>query len=133
MERSFVMIKPDGVERRLIGEIISRFEKKGFKIVQGKIVTADIVTVEKHYEEHKDKPFFSKLVDYILEGPVMPMVLEGENVVEIIRLMVGNKEPRLAAPGTIRGDFSHSVTKNIIHASDSIESAEREIRIWFAE
>ena len=133
MERSFVMIKPDGVERRLIGEIISRFEKKGFKIVQGKIVNADIVTVEKHYEEHKYKPFFSKLVDYILEGPVMPMVLEGENVVEIIRLMVGNKEPSLAAPGTIRGDFSHSVTKNIIHASDSIESAEREIRIWFAE
>jgi len=133
MQKSFVMIKPDGVERKVIGEIISRFEKKGFKLVHGKFVMADRATVEKHYEEHKGKSFFIELVEYILEGPVMAMVLEGENVVEIVRLMVGNKEPIMAAPGTIRGDYSNNVTKNIIHASDSIESADREIRIWFGE
>lgn len=132
MERTFVMIKPDGVSRRLIGEIIGRIEKKGFNIVEAKLISADLDTVKLHYAEHSEKPFFQELIDFIMEGKVMAMVVEGEDVVSIIRLMVGNKDPKVAQPGTIRGDFAHSTTKNIIHASDSVESANREIDIWFS-
>lgn len=131
MERTFVMIKPDGVNRGLIGEIIGRIEKKGFRIIEAKLVRADIDTVKEHYAEHKEKSFFMELVDFIIEGPVMAMIVEGENVIEVIRLMVGNKDPRFAQPGTIRGDYAYSTTRNIVHASDSIESANREIDIWF--
>lgn len=131
MQQSFVMIKSDGVKRGLIGEIIGRFEKKGFNILKANLVSPTRATVEEHYEEHKGRPYFEELVDFILEGPVMAMVIEGENVIEVIRLMVGNKDPRVASSGTIRGDFANSTTKNIVHASDSIESAEREINIWF--
>lgn len=133
MQRSFVMVKSDGVARGLVGEIVGRIERKGFKIVEAKLTVADRATVEEHYAEHKEKPFFGELVDFILEGPVMGMVVEGENVIEVIRLMVGDKDPRNAIPGTIRGDFANSTTKNIIHASDSVESAEREIKIWFGK
>ncbi|MCC5908856.1 MAG: nucleoside-diphosphate kinase [Clostridiaceae bacterium] len=133
MQRSFVMIKSDGVKRGLVGEVIGRLERKGYSILEAKLTTPDRATVEEHYAEHKERPFFGELVNFILEGPVMAMVVEGENVIEVIRLMVGDKDPRQAAPGTIRGDFANSTTKNIIHASDSVESAEREINIWFSK
>lgn len=131
MEKSFIMIKPDGVSRGLMGEIIGKIERKGFKITKAKLITPDINTVEEHYTEHKEKPFFGELVDFITGGKVMAMEVEGEDVIKVMRLMVGDKDPKIAVPGTIRGDFAHSTTKNIIHASDSIESAKRELEIWF--
>jgi len=131
VEKTFIMIKPDGVERGLIGEIIGRIEKKGYKITKAKLITPDIDTVENHYVEHKDKPFFRKLVDFITSGKVMAMEVEGENVIQVMRLMVGDKDPKVALPGTIRGDFTNTTTKNIVHASDSEESAQRELEIWF--
>ncbi|SET33808.1 nucleoside diphosphate kinase [Natronincola peptidivorans] len=133
MQQSFVMIKSDGVQRGLVGEIISRFEKKGFILLEAKLATPSRATVEEHYAEHKGRPYFQELVDFILEGPVMAMVVEGENVIEVIRLMVGDKDPRKAMPGTIRGDFANTMTKNIIHASDAVDTAEREIKIWFSK
>ena len=131
MERSFVMIKPDGVSRGLIGEIVGRFEKKGFKIIEASLIQPDLYTINNHYYEHKDKDYFNDLVAFIMDGKVMALVIEGENVIEVIRVMVGNKDPRCAMPGTIRGDFANTTTRNIIHASDSIESSNREIGIWF--
>lgn len=131
MEKSFIMIKPDGVDRGLMGDIISRIERKGFKITKAKLIIPDISTVEKHYIEHKEKPFFRELVNFITEGGVMVMEVEGEDVIKIMRLMVGDKDPKIATPGTIRGDFAHSKTKNIIHASDSLEASKRELDIWF--
>nr|3VVU_A Chain A, Nucleoside diphosphate kinase [synthetic construct]3VVU_B Chain B, Nucleoside diphosphate kinase [synthetic construct] len=133
MERTFVMIKPDGVQRGLIGEIISRFERKGFKIVAMKLMRISQELAEKHYAEHREKPFFSGLVDFITSGPVVAMVLEGKNVVEVVRKMIGATNPKEAAPGTIRGDFGMSVGKNVIHGSDSLESAEREISLFFKD
>lgn len=131
MENTFIMIKPDGVKRGLVGELISRIEKKGFKIVQAKLFQPDRTLVEGHYKEHKDKPFFDKLVNYILEGPVMAMEVEGEAAIEIMRKMIGDKDPKLAKPGTIRGDFANTMNKNVIHGSDSIESTNRELDLWF--
>ena len=131
MEKTYVMIKPDGVERKLVGEIISRIEKKGFKILDIKMINPTKEIVEEHYEEHRDKPFFGELVQFILNGAVIGLIVEGENVIEVIRLMVGNKDPRVALPGTIRGDFANTTTMNLVHASDSIESSKREIKIWF--
>lgn len=131
MEKTLVIIKPDGVKRGLIGEIISRYERKGFKILDAKLIRADRKILEEHYSEHKGKDYFEKLVAYMMEGPVMVMIIEGEDVVEVIRNMNGHKDPKKALPGTIRGDYANSVTKNIVHASDSMESAEREINIWF--
>lgn len=131
MEKTYVMIKPDGLERKLVGDIISRIEKKGFKILDMKMIKPTKEIVEKHYEEHKGKPFFEELVHFILNGSVVGLIVEGENVIEVIRLMVGNKDPRVALPGTIRGDFANTTTMNLVHASDSIESSEREIKIWF--
>lgn len=131
MEKTFIMIKPDGVIRSLIGEIIKRIENKGFKIVEAKLITPERQIVEKHYEEHKEKPFFNELVEFIINGKVMAMVVEGEEVIKSMRNLIGDKDPTIALPGTIRGDFSYSTTENIIHGSDSIESADREIDIWF--
>lgn len=131
MEKTFVMIKPDGVQRGIMGEVISRIEKKGFKITQAKLIKPSRSLAENHYKEHKDKPFFGELTDYILSGPVMVMEVEGESVVEVMRLMIGNKNPKIAVPGTIRGDFAKIVEENVIHGSDSIESANRELDLWF--
>ena len=131
MERTFIMIKSDGVKRGLIGEIISRIENKGFKIIQAKLFEPSRELVEEHYEEHSGKGFFNELIDYILEGPIMAMEVEGEFVVEVMRLMIGDKDPKLAAPGTIRGDFANSMNTNVIHGSDSLESASRELALWF--
>lgn len=131
LEKSFIMIKSDGVKRRLIGEIIGRIEKKGFKITRARLFEPSRELVEEHYVEHKEKPFFEELVSFILEGSVMAMEVEGESVIEVMRLMIGNKDPKVAVPGTIRGDFANSITQNIIHGSDSEISAERELKLWF--
>jgi len=131
MERTFVMIKPDGVQRGLIGEIISRLERKGLKIVAMKMINVDRELAEKHYAEHKEKPFFNNLVQYITSGPVVAMVVEGKNAIKVVRTLVGATDPVEAQPGTIRGDFGLDIGRNIIHASDSLESAEREISLFF--
>mgnify|MGYP001156489083 FL=1 len=133
MERTFVMVKPDGVQRGLVGDIVSRFERKGFKLVGGKFITISQELAEKHYGEHKDKPFFGELVDFITSGPVFAMVWEGENVISAVRTMMGATNPADAAPGTIRGDYGQTVAMNIVHGSDSKESAAREIKLFFAE
>lgn len=130
-KRTFVMIKPDGVERGLVGEIVSRFERRGFKLSEARMMRISRETAEEHYAQHKGKPFFGELVDYITSGPVFAMILEGENAVQLARAMIGATNPANAAPGTIRGDYARSVEANVIHGSDSDESAEREIRRFF--
>lgn len=133
MEKTFLMVKPDGVQRNLIGEIVQRFEKKGFKLVGAKLMNISTELAEKHYGEHKEKPFFGELVEFITSGPVFAMVWEGENVISTARNMMGTTNPAEAAPGTVRGDYGMTVGKNIIHGSDSPESAEREINLFFDE
>ncbi|MFB4169218.1 nucleoside-diphosphate kinase [Virgibacillus sp. JSM 102003] len=131
MEKTFLMVKPDGVQRNLVGEIINRFESKGFKLVGAKLMNISNDLAETHYGEHKERPFFGELVQFITSGPVFAMVWEGENVIPIARDMMGKTNPLEAASGTIRGDFGMTVGKNIIHGSDSPESAEREINLFF--
>ncbi|WP_028783035.1 nucleoside-diphosphate kinase [Thalassobacillus devorans] len=133
MEKTFLMVKPDGVQRNLVGEIVSRFEDKGFKLAGAKLMNIPTELAEKHYGEHKDKPFFGELVDFITSGPVFAMVWEGESVIATARQMMGKTNPQEALPGTIRGDFGVTVGKNVIHGSDSPESAEREIGLFFQE
>ncbi|KIL75134.1 nucleoside-diphosphate kinase [Bacillus badius] len=133
MEKTYLMVKPDGVQRGLVGEIVARFEKKGFQLVGAKLMSVSKETAEQHYAEHKERPFFGELVDFITSSPVFAMVWEGENVIATARQMMGATNPKDAAPGTIRGDFGVTVGKNIIHGSDSPESAEREIAIFFKE
>src|SRR6185312_425858 len=133
MERTFLMVKPDGVQRNLIGEIVGRFESKGFKLVGAKLMQITPELAAQHYGEHKERPFFGELVDFITSGPVFAMVWEGENVISTARLMMGATNPTESAPGTIRGDFAVTVGKNIIHGSDSPESAVREINLFFKE
>lgn len=125
------MVKPDGVQRNLIGEIVSRFEKKGFQLVGAKLMQIPTELAEEHYGEHKERPFFGELVDFITSGPVFAMVWQGENVIATARQMMGATNPKDAAPGTIRGEYAVIVGKNIIHGSDSPESAEREIGLFF--
>jgi len=133
LERTYVMIKPDGVQRNLVGEIITRFEKKGFKIVGLKMLQLDRSMAEKHYAEHIGKPFFEPLVSYITSGPVVAMVLEGKDVVAKVRAMNGATNPANAVPGTVRGDLAIEVGRNVIHGSDSVDSAAREIAIYFSD
>ncbi|MFB4211353.1 nucleoside-diphosphate kinase [Shouchella sp. JSM 1781072] len=133
MERTYIMIKPDGVQRNLIGAIVSRFEQKGFKLVAGKLVTLSKETAETHYGEHREKPFFNELVSFITSGPVFAMVWEGDQVVKISRQLIGATNPAEAAPGSIRGDYAVQVGMNIIHGSDSTESSAREMSIFFSE
>ncbi|WP_453995414.1 nucleoside-diphosphate kinase [Bacillus nitroreducens] len=133
MEKTFLMVKPDGVQRQLIGEIISRFERKGFQLVGAKLMTIPTELAEQHYGEHKERPFFGELVDFITSGPVFAMVWQGENVIATARQMMGKTNPQDAAPGTIRGDFGLIVGKNVIHGSDSPASAEREISLFFKD
>jgi len=130
-ERTFVMVKPDGVQRGLVGEIINRFEKKGLKIVAMKLVSVSKELAEKHYGVHKGKPFFKPTVEYIISSPVIAMVLEGNNVINVVRTMMGKTNPQEALPGTIRGDFAQFIGRNIIHGSDVPETAEFEIKLWF--
>ncbi len=133
MEKTFVMIKPDGVQRNLTGEIISRFEKKGFKIVGLKMLQMDRTIAEKHYAEHIGKPFFEGLVSFITSGPVVAIVLDGKNAIATVRAMNGTTNSANAEPGTVRGDFAIEVGRNVIHGSDSAESAKREIAIYFTD
>jgi len=133
MERTFVAIKPDAVQRGLIGEILQRFEKKGFKILGLKFVLLDRETAEEHYAEHIGKPFYEKLVNFITSGPIVVMVIKGKNAVEVSRRMMGATDPSKADNGTIRADYAQIMERNIIHGSDSAESAEREIKIHFKE
>jgi nucleoside-diphosphate kinase len=131
MERTFVMLKPGVLQRRIAGEVLSRFERKGLKIIALKIVRMDQAMVEAHYAEHRGKDFYEKLVDYTLSGPVIAMILEGEDAVAIVRRMVGPTDIQNAQPGTIRGDFAYRTRLNIVHASDSAASAERETALFF--
>jgi nucleoside-diphosphate kinase len=131
MERTFVMIKPDGVQRALVGEIISRFERRGFKLAGLKMMRIPRELAERHYEEHRDKPFFEPLLAYITSGQAVCMVLEGENAVAVVRSMMGKTNPQDAMPGTIRGDLAQVTGRNVVHGSDSSESARREICLFF--
>lgn len=143
VERTFVMLKPDAVQRGLIGEVISRFERVGLKLIGMKFVHIDAEFSRKHYNEHVDKPFYPGLEAMITSGPVVAMVWEGAKAVELVRKMVGATEPAKSLPGTIRGDFAHITyaradatggqMPNVVHASDSIESADKEISLWFSE
>lgn len=133
MERTFIMIKPDGVQRGLVGEVISRFERKGFSLVGMKLMKVSRELAEKHYDVHRDKPFFSGLVDFIISSPVVAMVWEGENVVTSARTLIGATNPISADPGTIRGDYGITIGRNLIHGSDAVETAKSEIALWFQE
>ena len=133
MERTFSMIKPDGIQRGLVGEILKRFEKKGIKIAAMKFMTINRELAEKHYEAHKGKGFYDDLIRFITSSPVLAMVFEGEDVINMVRKLVGGTSPEAALPGTVRGDYSLDVEYNLIHASDSKESAAREISLFFKE
>merc|ERR1712134_150473 len=130
-ERTFIAIKPDGVQRGLVGEIIKRFEQKGFKLVAIKMVQPGKAHLEEHYADLAGRPFFAGLVEYMNSGPIGAMVWEGKGVVKTGRVMLGATNPADSAPGTIRGDFSIQVGRNICHGSDSVESANHEIGLWF--
>lgn len=131
MERTYVMVKPDGVQRGLVSEVISRFERRGLKLVGLKMLQIPRELAEEHYGEHKGKPFFDALVSYITSSPVVAMVLEGKNAVAAVRDMMGATDPQNAAPGTIRGEFGLDIGRNVVHGSDSPASAEREIGLFF--
>jgi len=131
-ERTFIMVKPDGVQRGIVGKIIKRFEQKGFKLVAMKFMWASEEHLKQHYADLAGRPFFPGLVKYMSSGPVVPMVWEGLNVVKTGRQMLGATNPADSAPGTIRGDLCIQVGRNILHGSDSVESAKKEIDLWFA-
>ena len=133
MDRTLILIKPDAYERGLTGEIISRFERKGLRICQLKRMVLDRETAEHHYEEHRGKDFFEPTVDFITSGPLVALVLEGDRAVESARQLIGATDPVEAAPGSIRGDFAKETRRNLVHGSDSPESASREERIFFPE
>lgn len=133
MERSFVAIKPDGVQREVVGELLTRFEKKGVKIIGMKLMEISNSLAKKHYEIHKERPFFDELIKFITSGPVVALVMEGENIVDVIRGMVGATKAGDARAGTIRGDYVLDTGQNLIHASDSLENAKREIELFFKE
>jgi nucleoside-diphosphate kinase len=132
MEQTLVLVKPDGVRRRLIGEILRRFETRMLEIRALKIIRPSRELIEKHYEVHRGKPFFEGVVSYMSSGVVVAVVLAGDDAIAIVRKMMGATQPIEAQPGTIRGDFALSVRENLVHGSDSPESAEREIAVWFA-
>jgi nucleoside-diphosphate kinase len=127
------MIKPDGVHRSLVGRVINRVEEKGYRIAAMKMLSIDREMASKHYGEHEGKPFFDDLISFITSGPVVAMVIEGDNVIEGIRKMMGKTDPRDSAPGTIRGDHAVNLSRNVVHGSDSEESASREISIFFSD
>ena len=131
--KTFFMIKPDGVKRNLIGEVITRVEEKGFEITKIKMMMISQALAEEHYVEHKDKPFFNDLVQFITSGPVVAMQVEGENVVAQIRNLMGATNPSDATPGSIRGDLATELDKNVVHGSDSDASADRELNLFFSE
>lgn len=131
MERTFIMLKPDAVQRGLVGEVIARFEKKGFKLVGMKLIQVDRTLAEEHYAEHRGKGFFEPTVDYIMSSPVVAMVWQGKNVVALARELMGATNPANSNPGSIRGTYGMDISRNVIHGSDSVTSAEREIALYF--
>jgi len=131
VERTLVLIKPDAVQRSLAGEILGRFERRGLKVVDGKLITVDRGLAEEHYAEHAEKPFFGELVEFITSAPTLALVLEGEGAIGVVRTTMGATNPADSAPGTIRGDLALSMPDNLVHGSDSPASAEREITLWF--
>ncbi|MEK6278254.1 MAG: nucleoside-diphosphate kinase [Actinomycetota bacterium] len=133
MSRTLILVKPDAFERGLTGEVIARFERKGLKLAALKLIEADVEIANVHYAEHTEKPFFGELVEFITRGPLVAMVLEGHEAVAAARQVIGATNPMEAAPGSLRGDYGLEVTFNLVHGSDSDESAEREIGIWFPE
>lgn len=133
MERTLVLIKPDGVQRRLIGQIISRFEQRGLKLVGMKLIQMDHDLAERHYAVHRGKPFFEGLIGFITSAPVVAMVWQGENAVQVVRSMMGATRPAESAPGTIRGDFGLSMGRNLVHGSDGAATAGQEVALIFNE
>ena len=135
MERTLVLVKPDGVRRNLVGEIIARIERKGYSVTNIRMLQADRALLEQHYAEHIGKPFYEPLVEFMLSGPIVALIAEGNRVIEGFRSLAGATDPTVAAPGTIRGDLARDqgtkVVQNIVHGSDSVESAEREISLFF--
>ncbi len=132
-QQTLVLIKPDAMNRGLAGQVISRLERKGLKIVAMKLLKVDDVLAKQHYEAHSEKPFFGSLVQFITSCPIIAMVVEGRNAVEVVRLVMGSTDPAKAAPGTIRGDLAMDIQNNLVHGSDSAESAHREIALFFSE
>jgi len=130
-ERTFIMVKPDGVQRGLVGETIRRFEARGYKLVAMKFMQASVEHLKKHYADLADRPFFPSLIEYMSSGPVCPMVWEGFQAVKIGRMMLGETKPIESKPGTLRGDYCIMVGRNIVHGSDGVESAKKEIDLWF--
>ncbi len=130
-ERTLVLVKPDGVQRTLVGRILARYEERGLRLVGLKLMTVDRELAERHYAVHSAKPFFRSLVDFIISGPVIAAVLEGPNAIAVVRAMNGATRPHEAAPGTIRGDFALETAQNLVHASDSPETSAAEITLWF--
>ena len=133
IERSLILIKPDALQRRLAGEILARIERRGFTLRAGKLVHVDRRLGETHYAEHREKPFFGELVEFITSGPTLALVVEGEGAIATLRQTVGATNPADAEPGSIRGDLALSMPDNLVHASDSAESAQREISLWFSD
>ena len=132
MERTLVLIKPDAMQRRLAGTIISRLEKRGLKIVAMKLLQMDKALAQRHYSVHKDKAFFNDLVEFIISSPIIAIVFEGEKAIDAVRQTMGTTDPVKASPGSIRGDFGLDIQQNLVHGSDSAESAAREISLFFA-
>jgi nucleoside-diphosphate kinase len=132
-ERSLVLVKPDGVQRLLVGRVLARLEERGLKLVGLKLLAVSRELAERHYAVHRERPFFDRLVDFIISGPLVAIVVEGPEAVAVVRAMVGATRPAEAAPGTIRGDFALEVGQNLIHASDGSETAAAEIALWFPE
>jgi nucleoside-diphosphate kinase len=132
-ERTLVLIKPDAMQRRLAGQILSRFEDRGLTVRAAKLVRVDQELADEHYAEHRDKPFFDELVEFITSSPTLALVLEGESAVQVVRTTMGATNPADSAPGTIRGDFALAMPDNLVHGSDSPASAEREIALWFSD
>ncbi|HTW55865.1 MAG TPA: nucleoside-diphosphate kinase [Thermoplasmata archaeon] len=132
LERTLVLVKPDGVKRGIVGEILTRFERKGLKVLAMKTLAITPETAQRHYAEHEGKPFYPALMQHITSGPVVAIVLEGRSAIPVVRLLTGATNPQTAAPGTVRGDFALGITANLVHASDSPESAARELPLYFA-
>ena len=132
-ERTLVLVKPDAVERRLAGDILGRFERRGLDVIAAKLVLVDATLANEHYAEHREKPFFAELVEFITSAPTLALVLEGESAIRVVRSTMGATNPVESAPGTIRGDLALAMPNNLVHGSDSPESAAREIALWFGD
>jgi len=132
VERTFVLVKPDGVRRGLVGEIVTRFERKGLKVAAAKMLRVTPELAQRHYAEHQGKPFYPALIQHITSGPVLALALEGRSAIAVVRLLTGATNPQTAAPGTVRGDLALGITPNLVHASDSAESAARELALYFS-